>query len=239
MLAALLAVVLTGTAAASSIRVSPVRLQVDPQRPVTSLAVTNTGDEAIFMQTSTWRWREENGASAYDATDRITVSPPIFEVPPGQRQVVRFAVHEPPQPGLESIYRIYLTEVLPEAGQAGAGGGIRMGIRFGVPLFLTPPDAAAELAWRYLVHCGEPRIVGSNQGSAHARVHRLAVAAHPDGGGRTEIERPAYLLPGMEKTWPIADGDGPFPGSVSLTVKDDRGETNLVLDAQGPPTSCH
>ena len=125
-LALVASLVIHGVASAASLRISPVRIFLTPADSVASMVVANPGDTPVFVQTQAVSWRQVDGESQYVDTDRVTVSPPIFEIPPRREQVVRLAVRGGPAPTQEETYRVYLSEVFLDGGRTSTG--VRVGL---------------------------------------------------------------------------------------------------------------
>ncbi|NNC66064.1 MAG: fimbria/pilus periplasmic chaperone, partial [Gammaproteobacteria bacterium] len=78
------------TAAAASLDVNPVRVDiVAPTEPV-ELRVTNTGTDDLSIQIDTRAWTQTaDGANDLNYTDLLLAVPPLFTVTPGKQQIVR------------------------------------------------------------------------------------------------------------------------------------------------------
>ena len=59
------------------------------------LTLKNTGDTPSLVQADPTQWAQEAGQDRYAPSDALIVSPPIFELSPGQEQVVRVGLRAP------------------------------------------------------------------------------------------------------------------------------------------------
>ncbi len=228
-------VVVHGDARAASLRIAPVRIFLSSAASIASMVVENPGDTSVFVQTRAVSWRQVDGESLYTDTDRVTVSPPIFEIPPRQKQVVRLAVRGADALAREETYRVYLSEVFLDGGREASG--VRVGLRLGVPVFVAPDDATAEVGFEYRPGCKTAQLVAFNTGRAHTRLRHIDIEAYPAGPRVGEVSRPTYLLAGSSVGWPLTP-DGALPASVSLTVDADDGRHQHVLKARPVDDGC-
>jgi len=128
-------------ASAATLGVSPTRLELAPARPAAALTVTNSGDAPLLLQVETFAWRAGTATSELEPTRAILAVPPMLELAPGERAVVRVARRSTAPPEIEETYRVLVTEVPRE--DSGAGG-VRLALRMSLPVFVTPPGARAE-----------------------------------------------------------------------------------------------
>lgn len=196
-LAALAAACWSAVAAGAALELNPVRLTLSRAQPVAALTVRNAGAEPVVLQSKTMAWTQDDGRDRYTPTRELLATPPIFTLAPGTAQTVRVGLRRAPDAHRELAYRLYLQEV---PGAAPAGTGVRISLRFGVPVFVSPRvDAAPRLHWRIERAPGGVWLHAQNDGNAHVQVAELALAA----AGETPIahRKPAYLLPGHGRRW--------------------------------------
>jgi len=212
-------------APAATLGVSPTRLELVPGRPAAALTVTNSGDAPLLLQVETFAWRAGTATSELEPTRAILAVPPMLELAPGERAVVRVARRSTAPPEIEETYRVLVTEVPREDS---AAGGVRLALRMSLPVFVTPPGARAEPRWSIERDAGGPSLVVANLGRAHLHVRRLELL----GAGRPIPlgDGPVYVLAGREHRWSLSGTR--LEGARTLSV---RAETNLgELDFQVP-----
>ena len=156
-------------AAAGTLQVNPVLVEIGGARRTGSVTVRNEEDVPVTIRAYTLGWRQEHGEDVYDETAEIIVSPPVFTIAPHATQIVRVGPRRP-SPAARS-YRLIIEEV-PEAAPASAG--IRVALRLNLPLYANlAPGAPADLAWRALrLADGQWAIEARNNGAGWVRVER-------------------------------------------------------------------
>jgi len=202
-LAAFAALTLTAAAglppaAAGTLQVNPVLVEIGAARRTGSVTVHNIEDAPVTIRAYPLAWRQDGGDDHYDETEAVIVSPPVFTIPPGGTQIVRVGLRRPsaaPQP-----YRLMIEEI-PEAAQ---GGGIRVALRLNIPLYSgLSRGAPADLRWSASRRSdGQWAIDARNAGNGWVRVD--AQAAEAATGLRFE-DGFAFgtVLPGGVRRWAV------------------------------------
>lgn len=209
-------------APAGGLTVSPVRLELAPGARAVSLAVSNGADRGKSVQVEAWRWTQHNGEDLYTPAPELIVNPPVFRLAPGARQVVRAGFHNgAPAAAVETAYRLYLQE-LPD-GDEPAPMQLRLMLRIGVPLFVSPAvPAAAQPRWTLTREPdGALALELRNEGGRHLRVDKLEFA-----GGETPFAGLSYVLPGQSRRWSLP-ADAPMP--LRLAAPSDAGPLDVSL----------
>lgn len=209
-LGALVALCWSAVAAGTAIELNPVRLTLSHAQPVAALTVRNASEEPVVLQLKTVAWTQEDGEDRYTPSRELLATPPIFPLAPGASQTVRVGLRHAPDAQRELAYRLYLREV---PGAAPDGTGVRISLRLGVPVFVSPlADAAApRLRWR-LEHAPDGVwLHARNEGNAHVRVTQFSLAA--DGEMPVVHGDPAYILPGRGRRWRLE-----LPASAGKTA---------------------
>lgn len=189
---------LASVAAAGSLAVSPLRLDIRPGQQMTALTVTNSGIEPILVQAGVKRWQQQNGTDSYDSDSNLLITPALFRLAPGGRQLVRVGWrHQTATPEREQAWRVFLDE-LPPADVA-PEPGLHVNLRLGIPLFALPA-VASETAWH-----AEKDAAGNMQlrldGNVHARITRLRLLDAGQ-GVLSDSNQLRYVLPGNVLSWP-------------------------------------
>lgn len=215
-------------------QVSPLRIQLNAEKSISAVTVSNGGDEEISVQAEITEWTQANGQDNYQATRDVLVNPVIFKLPAKGVQIVRLGLRVPDSDA-ERSYRLFLQQ-LPSTGSAQAAG-IRMQtlLRLGVPVFVPAGTPRIGLEWKIVKSHGG-RIAGleaTNTGNTHVQLTRVAVRAS---NGRTLVEAPlsAYVLPGQIKVLPISVPlDEVAPGAL-LTI-DQTSDSPVPLPSMAVP----
>lgn len=217
--AALCGLTLSVPALASGLRVTPLRLDLTPERPQQSLTVQNISTSPLPVEIRVVRWtQDEDGADRYEPSEDLFVAPPISELAPRSEQRTRVVLLAREIFGLERAYRIYVEE-LPR-GEPGAGTGMQFRMRLGIPVFARPADAPPPQP--ALARLADGRLRLRNAGGIHLKVlgmewtaSRPADGRHrePDQSALAQATSPFYLLPGAARTV-APDGGGAVPAQA-------------------------
>jgi len=161
-------------AAAGTLQVNPVLVEIGGARRTGSVTVRNEENVPVTIRAYPLAWRQEGGADHYDETAALIVSPPVFTIPPHATQTVRIGPRRPSAAPLP--YRLIIEEV-PEA--APAGSGIRVALRLNLPLYANlEPGTPADLSWRAFRQAdGQWAIEASNNGAGWVRVEQANAEA--------------------------------------------------------------
>jgi fimbrial chaperone protein len=214
----------TAARAQSAIVLWPTDPRIGAGEQATALWLENRGSEPVTLQVRTYGWDQATGDDRHAATTTIVSSPPIAQVAPGERQLVRIIRRGPAQPG-EQAYRLLIDELPRPAPTADAMVAARLNVqmRYSLPLFAYGPgDAAlsARIVSRIRLVDGRRWIEIRNNGSRHARLNDLRAGA-PDGMRTILPGLLGYVLPGATMRWPLPDTfDQPVPLVVGIDGKD-------------------
>lgn len=211
---------LTSTAQAASISVNPVLITLDASDSIAAMTVTNQGDETVVMQASVNAWSIRDNREHYQPTTALLVNPPVFEVAPGQRQIVRIGLIDTEPQAVEQSFRVFLEQAPATPGDdtsadstASEPRGVQVMLRLGIPVFVAPAaEREQALQWRAeRLDAERLRIEAVNQGNVHAKVSRLALRAGEQ--AVTTLELSSYILPGSRRHWLLeipADTTAPY-----------------------------
>lgn len=209
-----------GAAAAASIDVSPVLVSVPPDGRQTTLRVDNSGAEEILVQVKAVPWVTSDMLDAVQPVRDLLVVPPVFKLSANGRQVLRVALRRPLTEPREQAYRLVITEVprdLP------AFGGVAMGLRFNLPVFVTPAGAAPAPGWTVRSGAsGRAELVVTNMGTARISIQEL-VLHEPAGAALLTGAGPETALAGESKSWPLDRPLSALPQTLEVRAKTNRG----------------
>ncbi|HTI66917.1 MAG TPA: molecular chaperone [Caulobacteraceae bacterium] len=216
-------------AAAAAISVAPVLIEFDAGRRTAVLEVAGPSAEPVTVQVRLFRWSQSGGEDVYEPTDDIGFSPPMFQLPPGGRQVVRLLLRAGPPAEREAAYRVFVDEI-PGADRPGA---VQMQIRMILPLFVAPREpGGAVLQWRgaHEPGSGLATVTARNTGSRRVRLQDLAYLedgrAHPIAPGLS-----GYVLAGEGRSWSFP---APAAEAVELTAATDTGALRAAVSLSPP-----
>jgi fimbrial chaperone protein len=229
LISAFLVGLLPVVAAAGSFTVSPVRVELSPARPLSSITLSNDADTPIQIEVRGVAWSQNEAEDVYADTRELIVTPPVFTLPGKGSQIIRLGLRRNPDAKDELAYRIFLSEVKP-AVQSEATG-VTMNLRLSVPVFVKPVAAAQpRLDWTARrAEGGALLLRADNRSNTHVQVANLKLAKGNEVAG--QLSSAAYLLPGQGREWTIQ----PEPGhaftapSITLSGFSDAGEVKVDL----------
>ncbi|GAM99987.1 sigma-fimbriae chaperone protein [alpha proteobacterium U9-1i] len=208
------------SAETNGVQVTPVIIQVAPERRLASVRVHNRRDTEMMFEVNVFAWSQDDGADVLSETTDVVVAPSVFAVRPGQEQIVRLAIMAAArEAGREAAYRLILRQ-LPAAE---AGAGLRVQLQMSLPVFAPPRGATTALEAR---RSRDGAVVLSNIGTSVVRIADVqygADASLPD--------MPRYLLAGEEVTRPAPNGVGALRVSYTTLNQPALSTDTLVLDA--------
>lgn len=187
-------------ARAGVIEVAPVVVQINGNETTTTLTLTNRSDETSSVQIRPYEWTQSTGDDDLKPTTQIIVSPPIFDLPPSQSQIVRI-VRRSPAAATELSYRLIIDE-LP---QTAKDNQVRFNLRISMPVFVDSAQSNVKppLEWKLRKTDTESQIVVSNRGSRRVRIlNPIFTSAQ---GSTIEVQAPGnpYVLAGAERVWKL------------------------------------
>lgn len=220
-MAALVAALWTvcGTAAASGLQVSPVSLTLEARQNAAGLWLSNTGDNVVHAQVRVYQWTQA-GEDHLTPSRNLVVSPPMLQLAPGGKQLVRvIRVGPPPAGTAEDAYRIAVDE-LPI--QTADRKGLEFVLHYSIPVFVEPTgksEVAPDLQWSLQREGPRAALVVSNTGTGHAQLADLVFTDRA--GQRTEIARGllGYVLPHSTMHWELKSAPGVFANGGTLEAR--------------------
>lgn len=203
-------------------------LQVVPtviQMPVSSTAagiwLSNTNTVPITAQVRVFKWSQENGEDLLAPTTQLTISPPLAEIPPGGKQLIRIIrTGAAPATGAEATYRLIVDELpaeVPEAVQpkdplsSRRTFGMNFLMRYSVPVFIgdatddSLKEIGKQLDWSAQKDAatGQWSLRVTNRSLVRAQLADLSAIS---GDGQTQpilAGMLGYVLPGTARQWKL------------------------------------
>lgn len=214
-------------ALAGSFTVNPVRIFLGPQDRATALTIVNEGDAPLVLQTEMYRWSQGTGGQEeLSPAEELVVSPPIIQLAPKGRQVVRLARVAPGAVSVQQTFRVIVREV-PDAAAVAASEQAPLALAVSLPIFITPRGAKAALACE--LRRGEGNAAAmlcENSGTAYAQIRQVGLLR-----GSQEIfqtDTGVYVLHGTKRMIGLPIPDRLAPGVYTLRVTTDD---NLRLES--------
>lgn len=210
-------------AAAGTFAINPVNVQLPPDRAATELSLANPGGEPVTVRVSVSRWTQKDGRDRVEPTRDIVVSPPIFVVAPGARQLIRIGTRTRIA---GAAYRIVVEE-LPAAAKT---VGINVALRLDLPFYvLSEVRAKPQVSWAARHDSsGELIVTARNAGARHAQI--LGIAAEDASGRRIAATKAmGVVLPASERSWDLGQSDA-LPSQLVIRTADGETRTGVRVD---------
>ena len=229
--ACLIACLISGSALAATLQVSPVRITISADGRAGIVRLQNDSDAPTLVQVEALVWNESDDPGDVARTDELLAVPPVFELAQGASQVIRLAVRRPVTSGTEAAYRLLITEVPRDVGDAAQG--VSFALRLNLPVFVTPDGAAPAPAWSLERNGGAAQLTLGNQGNAHVRVS--SVQLFQDGVAEPVFvsEDGGYVLAGAERSWQLDLARLKDGASLTVKAETNLGELEALVEIRG------
>jgi fimbrial chaperone protein len=200
LLAIVLALLAAAVSAQNSFTVTPLRVDLSAKAPAAVVDVINTSAGALTLQMQQRAWVQNEGSDGQADTRDLILSPAIFTLQPGEKQVVRIALRGSPDAQRERAYRVFVSEVpTPQLKVTPDASGFRVALRMDLPLFVAPLQAATPQP-TYALDANGARLIVRNAGDAHIRYTDFTVLQ----AGRKIAELPIFtVLAGSERRFEL------------------------------------
>jgi fimbrial chaperone protein len=189
-----------------ALTISPVLVELSPDRRITSITLSNPADHPVSFQTRTLAWSQADGTDVYGETDELIVVPPIAEIGAGASQIFRVTTRGAPA-AQERAYRLIFEDITDVVSTTHAAGEATIDIRVNhnLPVFITARGKA--LAQPRLGSCASPvpaptaasRCIRlDNDGNHYLQIKSLTVAGTD---WRKDLNSGARVLAGDWRQW--------------------------------------
>ena len=219
----------TGMAASQgSFTVTPLRVDIAPKATGGVIEVINTSAGTMTVQAQQRAWVQINGSDGQEDTRDLILSPAVFALKPGEKQVVRIALRGAPDARRERAYRLLVSELPnPQVSSVPVQSGFRIALRMDLPVFVAPLQPASSEP-SYAFDPATSRLHVRNAGTAHIRFTDFKVMQ----AGRTVAELPVFtVLPGGERTFELPR-ERVAAGEVRVQAQSNAGPVDAVLAAK-------
>jgi len=170
---------------ATTLGISPVKIVLSASSRSALVILSNKTDEEARFEVSVSAWSEDaTGKAALDASDDLAVFPPLVTIPAGTERRIRVGLSKREPIVTERAYRLFLQE-MPPSNVVTEQAGVRMLMRFSLPVFVQPAKPAGRVSVEGLaIERGHVRFRLANAGNAHARIENATLAGK-DSAGKT------------------------------------------------------
>jgi fimbrial chaperone protein len=217
-------------AAAASLTVSPVSLDVAAPGATATIKLRNEGTAPLNAQIRVFKWIQENGEEKLEPTNEVVASPPLAKLTPGTDYTVRVVRTSKEAAG--ATYRLLVDE-LPDPARA-RNGTITMVLRYSIPVFFYPVDVTRpKVTWSFTQRGGRWYVSATNNGGRHVRLSSLKLQGAHGQGISYGDGLVGYVLGNSTKSWPIANGKTLGLGAtVAITAQGDAGPISASATMQ-------
>jgi fimbrial chaperone protein len=205
-LAAVLGIILVGWPGdcfAGGLKISQIYLELSGSKMLDAITLENSGRNTIALHIQAKAWSHPDGVTQLDKTRDVLVNPAIFELGPGESQILRLGLQIKPT-DQELPFRLVIQEV--PSTQSGFPRQIKTMLRVTLPLFVAPAvEGKPELLWT--LEKGEKGHLYArvtNLGNTHAEVSNINIAQQ-SGISIKKVGPNTYVLPGQYRQWELPD----------------------------------
>jgi fimbrial chaperone protein len=196
-------------AVAGGLQVSPISLSLQARESASGLTLSNTGDNVVHAQVRVYQWSQDDTGDQLSASRGLLASPPMIELKPGEKQLIRIIRAKAPPQGAGAVkdaYRILVNELPVKS--ANQKSGIQFALSYSLPVFVQPLNVAKtspKLQWSTHLQADgkQVKLRVSNSGNGHAQ---LAALSFIDAAGTSvDINQGllGYVLPGATMHWTL------------------------------------
>lgn len=220
--------------AAAAVLIWPTNVFIDSKEKAAAMWLENRGNTLQTYQMRVYAWSHTGDKEELTAQNDIVGSPPIMQIEPGKRQLVRLIRTHTPPPGKEMTYRVILDEIPSvEPDAPDTANGVKFRMRYSIPVFVFGEGLSSQsmqgngkievdkavaghsLSWRIKNDRKQKTLEVSNNGPVHVHLRNLtfvkADEMKTDPGGAA-----GYVLPGKTMSWPVTARMG--SGSTLLGI---------------------
>jgi fimbrial chaperone protein len=207
---------ITAPAAAGTLQIDPISVEISKNRKVGSVKVTNEESDPVTIHAYALAWSQVDGEDRYEDTAKLILSPPVFTIPGGGTQTVRVGLRS--ADGAGRPYRLIIEEVP----QASSEGGVQVTLRLNLPVFaMMDAGKQSDLRWSAFKAKDGWVLEAANGGSGWVRVDPTAATAAT--GLVADGSNMGVVLPGSRRQWKL--------GTAPKVA--DRGKFQIIVRSSG------
>ena len=226
-----LACLLPQAAAAASLQVAPVTVDLNANRRAATMTIINGDSDPVAVQVRVFRWTRVNGQEVLEPTRDVVASPPAAKLAPGASQLIRVLRVTDRPASKEEGYRVLVDE-LPNP-QKRKAGEISLVLRHSIPIFFSSRAGNPQVSWRIERTAAGHELVAVNTGARRLRLADLQLKTRKGELVHSQGGLAGYVLAGAEMRWNLKLTPENAGNSLALSAASDLGAVNATLD---PPT---
>ena len=188
--------------------ISPVHIRLSRSHKIETVQLINLSHQrSSLFQISLYRWRQHGNHNFQEKTQALMVTPPMVDLSPNQRQIIRVGVLRFLPLDHEVAYRLVLRQI-PMHHQE-KGSGLRMLLATKLPIFVEPcplpKPTFHHLTWHLHFNNKHLVLTVENHNKKHIQVNEVDLLNKQDQHIRFKIPTFVYVLAGQSHTWRISD----------------------------------
>jgi fimbrial chaperone protein len=210
------------TAQASSLRVSPVLVDLPASAAAATLNLRNDGQTPLNIQARVFRWVQSNGTERLEQTDEVVASPPLATLRPKADYALRLVRVSKAPLRDEASYRVLVDE-LPDPA-ARRPGVVTLLVRQSIPIFFSGNTAGPpSVSWSAALRGRSLILTAKNAGDRRLRISALTVSANGQLLARNDGLL-GYVLGRSTMRWtlPLRRAGG-YRGPIDIIATSDSG----------------
>lgn len=213
----------------SSIEVNPVRLQMLPGQKITSLEVANYSGASVVLQLSAVKWRKILGKDQHEETKDVVITPPIVNLKPNEKQIVRVGITVPPDAKRGATYRLIFKEV--PSPHLSSSFVINTLLEIRVPLVVAPlTPSNPQIIWTATqVSEKKLKLTLQNSGESYISLHDISLWDKDE--KKPFVQKPIsyYILPTQKLEYEFDLPNSLKKSDVEIKAETDQGEIKAVV----------
>lgn len=191
--------------ALANLNIMPLGVEFGPGEQAQQLWLTNRSDQPLRVQLRLFNWSQVDGEDVLEPSHELVVSPPLLEVAPHQRQLVRVIAPPHARKNIpEQSYRLWIDELPnPDSEQA---TGLNFSLRYSLPIFIANQVSSQQvqsLAWQLVAEGDSVTLKVLNSGGSRVKVSDLTVLDIRDQPLFAKRGLMGYVLAESARSWPL------------------------------------
>lgn len=219
---------------ASSLQISPIRIQLLPGQKTTSMNINNNSANPIVVQLSIVKWGYHNGQDIYTPTKDIIATPPIATIQPQEKQIVRLGILAPPNAQKGETYRLIIKEIPQSTFESVMGVHTLLEIR--MPIAVAPlTPSKPQIVW--IANClGEKKlnVKWENTGESYTSFRNISLFSHDNEKLLAEHAYQAFLLPTQQQEFVFDLPSSLKEKTIKIVAQTDAGEISEIVPISSP-----
>jgi fimbrial chaperone protein len=218
----------TNIAGASSLQVSPTRLERVLPESAGVITLRNGDSKPVKVQVRVFRWSQVMGIERLDPTTEVVASPPVAQVGAKNQYTLRVVRVSKKPVASEESYRVLIDE-LPDPSQM-KNGNVNFTVRFSLPVFFRAAETqAGEVSWNIRRGNGGYLLSGTNSGATKLRVKDVQLLQNSRIISIKE-DVAGYVTAGGSAQFELGSAKGLVAGPAILKLDTDKGPVEVNVN---------